>query len=296
MWMWIRKVSACRSKGVVRSVAVLRSPSSCPSHPVSRCTHTCTCLDGGGGQHVGLRLHVLLQVPVHELEDQVQPPLALHAVQQPELRGRRMSKRGYPLKEKGAVCKAAGAYDVSVPLCVSNPTREAHTDNKETFDRLTRRCWGAAAPAAAKSPGAPCWGCPRPPSPAGCAAMRCVHAFKGGRYIVRNNIHTRGPTRQGQQESSGWARATCVSPHSNPPVYIWPHITSISSISAITLTHLERHDAVRQLVAGLVHHPVGALPQVPAPVLLDLLVPALDRPGPKTKGGGGFGPVSLEVN
>lgn len=40
-------------------------------------------LDMRAGQHIGLGLHVLLEVAVHELEDQIQPALTLHAVQEP---------------------------------------------------------------------------------------------------------------------------------------------------------------------------------------------------------------------
>lgn len=45
----------------------------------------------------------------------------------------------------------------------------ARTPNTHTRGLRTRRCWGAGAPAAARSHAAPCWGCPRPPSPGGCA-------------------------------------------------------------------------------------------------------------------------------
>lgn len=50
--------------------------------------HTRAYLDLRAGQHVGLGLHVLLEVAVHKLEDQVQPALALHAVQEPGGAGR----------------------------------------------------------------------------------------------------------------------------------------------------------------------------------------------------------------
>lgn len=46
-----------------------------------------TDLDLRAGEHVGLGLHVLLEVAVDELEDQVQPALALHAVQEPDSGG-----------------------------------------------------------------------------------------------------------------------------------------------------------------------------------------------------------------
>lgn len=182
-----------------------------------------THLNLGLRQHALVRLEVLLEVAVHELEHQVQPTLALDAVQQPAT----------PCSKRTNAAARNFMVSTSWPdkLTLLDAWRYS-LDDVGMPELLQQRDLAE-----------------------GCARDAFILHLKAD--FLRTDDQEREQLRPNQSEhlsdiepeKSTWRRST-----------LFPH--------------LERYDASRLLVLCLVHHTVRALAEVPASILLDLLVPA----------------------